>query len=589
MRRRGIFAWIYPPYIAAFIVMAAAFAAFTAQSATSFFSGLSSLELAQTATLSLNALKPLFQPASPDEKAIQGLCDALTAGTQLRLTVIAPDGRVIADTRADSQTMETHLTRQEIRQALATGSGSAVRRSATTGIITFYEALALRSTDGKVLSLVRTSMPFSLIGSRRSELVLAILAFGFCLALLASLIAYFVARRLAAPITRIHAGALAFAAGRLDSRIPEEGPREATELARVLNRMATDLSERIKTIKDQKDQAEAVLNGMSEAVAVVDPGQKLISTNPAFDALFGKAEAASSRPTLLSITHNAELGDFMEAAAQAKGSLETGINLYGDKPRQLRAISSPLDNGRAVLVLNDLTRLTRLETVRRDFTANVSHELKTPITAIKAALETLSDEGFSDAEASKKFLSMALRGTERLQAILDDLLSLARVEEEEKKGIEKTRVEVDRVIDWARSALKDRAAAAGMRIEVDGEKGLAVPGNEGLLVQAISNFIDNAIKYAASGALVRVTSALEGPLVRLSVSDKGPGIPERDRPRLFERFYRVDKARSRDSGGTGLGLSIVKHIAIAHSGSVRVESAEGSGSTFTILVPAWRD
>lgn len=585
MKRRGIFAWIYPPYIAAFIVMAAAFAAFTAESATAFFSDLSSLELAQTARLSLNALSPLLAPALADQAEIQARADALAAGTELRLTVVAPDGRVVADTRADSQAMETHLNRKEIREALAAGSGSAVRKSATTGIVTFYEALALRSASGRTLSVVRASMPFSLIGSRKSRLILAILAFGACLALLASLIAYFVARRLAAPITRIHSGALAFASGGLDSRIPEVGPREAAELAGVMNRMAADLSERMATIRDQKDQAEAVLNGMSEAVAVVDPGQRLVSANPAFEELFGKADA--SRPSLLSVTRNSELCDFMEAAARAAAPLETGISLYGDKPRQLRAISSPLENGSAVLVLNDLTRLTRLETVRRDFTANVSHELKTPITSIKAALETLSDEGFSDAEASRKFLSMALRGTERLQAILDDLLSLARVEEEEKKGIDKRRVEIDRVIDWARSTLKDRAEAAGMRIEVEGEKGLAVPGNEGLLVQAVSNFVDNAIKYASSGGVVRITAAAEGGMARISVSDEGPGIPERDRPRLFERFYRVDKARSRDSGGTGLGLSIAKHIALAHSGSVRVESAEGSGSAFSILLPLW--
>jgi two-component system, OmpR family, phosphate regulon sensor histidine kinase PhoR len=588
MKRRGIFAWIYPPFIAAFIISAAAFTAFTAESATKFFSDLSSLELARTARLSMNALAPLLSSQAPDGRAVQAACDALASGSGLRLTVIAPDGYVIADTQAASEGMDIHLNREEIREALTSGSGSAVRKSATTGIATFYEAIVLKGAFGKPLAVVRASMPFSIIGSRRMRLLSSVLLFGFCLTLLASLIAYFVARRLASPIKRIHSGALAFSAGRLADRIPEEGPREAVELARVLNRMAADLDEKLNTIREQKDQAEAVLNGMSEAVAVVDAELRLVKSNPAFDRLFGKippTDPAEAKPSLLSVTRNAELCDFMEAAAKAKGPLETNFGLYGDEPRQLRAVSSPLAEGSVVLVLNDLTRLSRLERVRRDFTANVSHELKTPITAIRAALETLSDEGLADPQANKKFLGMAIRGTDRLEAILGDLLSLARVEEEEKKGIELTRVELDRVVESALAGLRERAGAAGMRIETEGERALAVPGNEGLLVQALSNLIDNAIKYASSGGILKLKISSEGGKALISVADSGPGIPERDKPRLFERFYRVDKARSRDSGGTGLGLSIVKHIALAHSGSVRVESAEGSGSTFTILLP----
>lgn len=581
---------IFLPYLVTVLVVVGAFTLFAAESATSFFYDLSSLELRQTALLASNALEgsAISSDLRDDAKssALSSVCETLVKGTDIRLTVIDYDGLVIADTGAQAEEMDFHLDREEVREAMASGTGSAVRKSASTGIVTAYEAISVPSSGSSVESkgvIIRAAMPFSILGMRRASLVSQMLIFGAVLALVVSLLAFAISRRITMPILRIHSGALAFAAGRLYEKIPETGPLEIANLASVMNRMAEDLDGRIKTVADQKNQVSAILNGMTEAVAVVNSALCVTDMNPAFRALFPPSAAAMG--SLMELTHSTEICDFMEVAIRTDGPLETGIALYGDVQRQIRLASAPLAGGNAVLVINDLTRLNRLETVRRDFTTNVSHELRTPVTAIRASLETLRDTGFADEKNCETFLEIALRGTDRLEAILSDLMSLARIEEEEKNGLERSVIAVDDVIASALHDVTSKLGNAQMTVLKEGDEGLTFYGHEGLVKQALVNLLDNAIKYASEGGEIRVRTALEGIYTVVSVSDRGPGIPERDRPRVFERFYRVDKARSRDSGGTGLGLSIVRHIALAHSGSVRLESPAEGGSTFSLLLP----
>jgi two-component system, OmpR family, phosphate regulon sensor histidine kinase PhoR len=600
--KRKLFFWIYPPYLIVSLVAVVSFTVFTAESATQYFRDLSSLELAQTARLAANAVSSSLAADVTDDAGgsarVQTACDALVALTDVRLTVIDMNGLVLADTGADSHRMDFHLDREEVREAMESGSGSAIRKSVSTGVETAYEAVLVPASGPFAGTIVRAAMPFSIQGARRASLVSSVLAFGFALALAMSLVAIALSRRIERPILRMHSGALAFASGRLLEAIPEEGPLEIANLSSVMNRMAADLDARIKTVANQRNEVSAILNGMTEAVAVVsavsaapaaDPVLRVTDANPAFRALF--PAATSGTGTLMEITHSTELCEFMEVAIRTDGPLETGITLYGDAQatvenrRQIRLASAPLSAGSAVLVINDLTRLNRLETVRRDFTTNVSHELRTPVTAIRASLETLRDTGFSDPKYSDTFLEIALRGTERLEAILSDLMSLARIEEEEKNGLEKALLDCDTVVDSAIRDASERIAHAGMTVTIEGEKGLTILAHEGLVKQALVNLLDNAAKYAAEGRGIRVITAREGLYSAITVADRGPGIPERDRPRVFERFYRVDKARSRDSGGTGLGLSIVRHIALANSGTVRLECPPEGGSSFSILLP----
>lgn len=586
-RKRRLFFWTYPPYLLTAIVSVAAFTAFTAKSASNYYYELSSLQLRETTAVAANAVRPLLDRGAAGEE-IQAACSALVAGSRIRLTVIDPDGRVVADTDAASERMDFHLDREEVREAYAAGSGSAVRKSASTGIVTTYEAVRLRDGTGRDLGLLRAAMPYDIVGARSAGLMRALLVFGAFLVVAVSILALAAARRIARPILRIHAGALLFAEGRLDERIPEEGPLEIAGLAAVMNRMARDLGDRIRAVALQKNEVDSILNGMSEAVAVVDERMAVTTGNPAFSRLFeigSPEDRFGEGQSLLSLTRNTDICDFMELALHTDGPLETAVSTYGDNPRQLRLTSAPLGDGKAVLVINDLTRMNRLETVRRDFTTNVSHELKTPITSIKAALETLQDADPTDRDRAASFLDMAVRGVGRLEAILSDLFDLARVEEDESRGIDKDSVEIDSIIDSVLGDVAPRLLEGSIQVKREGEGGLAVLGNEGLLRQALLNLVDNAIKYAPGGGTIEILTAEEGAFARLSVRDHGPGIPARDRDRVFERFYRVDRARSRDSGGTGLGLAIVKHIALIHSGSVRLESSEGSGATFSILLP----
>lgn len=587
MKKKLIY-WIYPPYLVTVLVAIVSFTLFTAESATSFFYELSSIELRQTALIASNALYPLIKKdmgvlQSPDAD-IQDACEKLVEGTNIRLTVIMVDGLVVADTGAPVEWMDYHLDRKEIRQTMDSGTGSAIRKSFTTGTLTTYEAVSMSSAGGESGPIVRAAMPFSILGTRRASLILRVFLFGAGLALIVSLIAFALSRRIIVPIVRIHSGALAFASGRLNEKIPEEGPLEIANLASVMNHMAEDLDTRIKTISDQKNEASAILNGMTEAVVVVDSSLLVIESNRAFQNLF--PSSILSKCSLMEITHSTELCEFMEAAIRTDGPLETGLPLYGDIPRQIRLTSAPLSNGNAVLVINDLTRLNRLETIRSDFTTNVSHELKTPITAIRASLETMLDTGFTDVKTSTKFLEIAMRGTDRLEAILTDLMLLARIEENEKKDFERTKVDLTSVIEIALRDVSSKIESAGMTVSMEGVRDLSFYGHGGLIKQALINLLENAIKYSFEGGYILIRTSREGIYSVVSIIDSGPGIPENERSRIFERFYRLDKARSRDSGGTGLGLSIVKHIALAHSGSVRLECPRDGGSIFSLLLPS---
>lgn len=589
--RNKLFFWIYPPFILAFVVSVFLLTFFSARSITSFFGDLSSFQLRQTVMVTANSLEPLLRSEGAEgivrnRKKIQERCNSLVRGSRIRITLIDPDGVVLAETGADPEKMDLHNTRAEIQDALSYGTGFATRKSASTGITTMYEAHVLRDDNGAVYGFLRTAIPFGVIDAHRTALILRILSFGAVVVVLVSFFSLFLTRRLTVPIAKIHAIAGSFSDGWFSERIPEEGPEEIASLASVMNRMAVQLDERIKTMKREREKVQAILQGMMESVAVLSSDLSLLLTNRSFDVLFHFDNSAQTGySSLLQATHSTDLCDFMEAAIRAGGPLETTLTMYGQTTRQIRAATAPLPDGTSVLVISDLTRMHRLETIRRDFTANVSHELKTPITSIKAALETVRDMSCARDSSCGRFLDMAVRGTVRLEAILSDLLSLARIEEEEREGLPLEMVDLDGIVESIRGELAPRMDEANVVFEKTGLSAVEVRAHPGLLRQAIYNLVDNAVKYGASGGVISLSINAEGASVRITVADQGPGIDERDRSRLFERFYRVDKARSRETGGTGLGLAIVKHIALAHGGSVRLDPESRKGAAFTFELP----
>ena len=410
--------------------------------------------------------------------------------------------------------------------------------------------------------------------------------------LLSVLASAWVARAIHRSLDALRIGAERHMAGELGWRIPHQQISPFQEVAHAQNaladRMDTRLAEAVRRLTEQ----EAVLASMVEGVLAVDHETRILNLNQGAGRIFGVNPEEARGRTLLEVSRNNELLHFTASALSATTPIESEIVIHDPDARFLQAHGSVLKDGQgrsigAVVVLNDVTTLRRLETIRRDFVANVSHELKTPITSIKGFVETLLDGAMRDPGETERFLQIVRRQADRLYAIIEDLLNLSRIERDAETGDIALELGALRaVLAAAVQSCETQARLRNITIESECDPQLTAWINAPLLEQAVINLIDNAIKYSPDGSKVRVSATLQNGTVSIRVADKGQGIEAKHLPRLFERFYRVDKARSRKLGGTGLGLAIVKHIAKAHRGQVSVESTPGEGSTFTIQVPA---
>lgn len=402
---------------------------------------------------------------------------------------------------------------------------------------------------------------------------------------------YAMTRRIEEPLATMTAAARDWARGELGARAPEHEPGGLGELAESMNVAADDFDERRQALVRRNRELEVVLASMVEGVLAADVEERVIDLNPSAAALLDVDPVAARGRPIQEIVRNPALQRFLARALAEDDPVEEEFTLRRRGARTVRARGSHLrdEGGRvagAVIVLDDLTRVRRLESMRRDFVANVSHELKTPVTSIKGFVETLLEGGLEDREEAVKFLTIAARQADRLAGIIDDLLMLSRIEQDsEKREIALEDSPIRRTLESAAEACSIRAneKRAVVRIECDPE--LHWPVNAPLLEQAVVNLVDNALKYSEPEGEVRVGSRVEGGELVVSVADRGCGIDREHHPRLFERFYRVDKARSRKLGGTGLGLAIVKHIAQAHGGRPEVESRPGKGSVFSLRLP----
>jgi two-component system phosphate regulon sensor histidine kinase PhoR len=382
-----------------------------------------------------------------------------------------------------------------------------------------------------------------------------------------------------------------FARGDFDHRLPAPDSEEMAGLAEALNQMATQLDSRINTIIRQRNELETVLSSMREGVVAVDNEERIVSMNRAASALFECDLTQFQGRDLREIIRNLPLQQFVRNAISTKEPKEDDILLYQNGERTLNLKSSPLLDASqqhigALVVINDVTQLRRLENMRRDFVANVSHELKTPLTAIKGFVETLHQGGVDKPEENKRFLGIVNKHVDRLNSIIEDLLSLSRIEQEgERNAIQLKTGFIQDVFQSAVQICRPKADEKKIAINLICEESLSAQVDPTLLEQAVVNLLDNAIKYSEQQSTIRLKADDTHSEIVISVADQGRGIAKKHLPRLFERFYRVDKARSRNLGGTGLGLAIVKHIAQAHGGRVSVDSAIGKGSTFTIHLP----
>lgn len=517
---------------------------------------------------------------------LDALCKRLGTAA-VRFTVIRADGTVLADSESDPAGMENHMDRPEFLAARQGRTGVAERWSASLDRRMLYVALpAFRR--GEQTLVVRAAMPAKNLRSELGRLYGRIALAAAVLLAAAAVLALLVERRLSEPLAALQQAAAAFAAGDLNHYLRIRRPADLREAAKSLNRMAESLRHRIAEVTAQRNELQTVLAGMVEGVIVLDRNLAIRDINPSALRLSGAAREQVLGRSLLEVFRSIPLNDLAQAALSAAGPLEESLTLSGPRPITIQAHAAPLpENGvRVVLVLHDVTRLKALETVRKDFVANVSHELKTPLTAVKGALETLLEGALEDPVNARRFLEVAARHTERLAAIVDDLLSLSRLEQQEEAELVKQRFPLETAAREAVQVCQSKASAKGITLELEAEAELTVEADPRMLEQALTNLIDNAIKFSPQGSRVRITVGRRNGQAAVAVQDFGIGIPKKDQSRVFERFYRVDPARSRELGGTGLGLAIVKHIVLAHGGSIELESEPGAGSTFTILLPA---
>jgi len=529
----------------------------------------------------------------------------------LRITIIAPDGSVIADSDADPATMENHAMRPEVAAALRGQAGAHdVRTSATTRKQTTYLAQPL-VVDGQVAAVVRTALPLEAVRGEPAQVARLVGLAALVSLALTFLLFYFVSRRLSRSIQRLAHGAEQFARGDLAHRIDRPQSLELAALADGLNEMAQHLSEQIEAMQAQRNEQQAIYQSMSNGLLALDREQRIISVNRAAERLLGLDGPAVRGRLLQEVLREPELHRFVADALEENTSRAIGEQndqaSIGEFPlrqpvgaapaRRVQAASQPLRNAREQVVgllvlMTDVTELRRLETIRSDFAANVSHELRTPITMIKGYVETMLEVGVRDVDQTRRFLEIIGRNTARLSSIIEDLLALARLEQPDKRAtLDKQNVDVQRSIDATLAQFEADIREKAMRIVTFIEPGLRVMANVQLLEQALGNLISNAVKYSGAGTAITISAAKRGMAgagsnVEIAVADEGPGIPAEHQSRIFERFYRVDRARSREMGGTGLGLSIVKHIALVHGGAITVESEVGKGSTFRLLLPA---
>jgi two-component system phosphate regulon sensor histidine kinase PhoR len=518
------------------------------------------------------------------------LADRIGAMISARVTFVARDGRVLGDSAEPLDVvarMQNHADRPEIRTAAETGFGRAHRYSDTLGIDMLYVAVPVRRAD---IAFVRLALPLSDISQQlRTVLSATLVALAIALAASAAM-AYAMTRRLGQRVRTIADEARRYRSGDMAPSSLDFGDDELGTVARALSESVNDLNARMSDLARDRGQMAAILAGMIEGVIVVDPQGRLQLVNQAARQMLKLDELALGRHYVETIRHPA-IADLLSGVLAGRRAESVHLSPPRDATRSLVARAAPVTLGHtatlsaAILVLHDITDLRRADQVRRDFVANVSHELRTPLTAIRGYVEALS-EGDVNAEESRRFLDVILRHTLRMERLVKDLLHLARLDAGQET-LERVSCDTRALLQSVVSDMTASLDGREQRIEIAVAPGAeTVNGDPAKLHDSLRNLVANASSYSPERSVISVEARRVDGHITLSVSDQGPGIPEDDLVRVFERFYRVDKSRTRDPGGTGLGLAIVRHLVELHGGRVRVENRAEGGARFIVELPA---
>ncbi|HHV61656.1 MAG TPA: phosphate regulon sensor histidine kinase PhoR [Firmicutes bacterium] len=548
--------------------------------------------LSSNAALIADVLKPYILSVS-NRALLQPLAQDLARKSLARVTIIDKDGTVLADSQEDPAAMDNHRYKPEIQSAFAGKIGKATRQDSPTGPATKYVAIPVER-DGRLVGAVRLSMPLTEIHRVMGGIRGMLIKMSLISILLSLALAYIIARTFTEPLREMLEAALAVSNGDFGRRLHVTYGGELGRLGSALNDMSRRLEETIRSMTDDKNKVQAILASMVDGVIAVDNESRVMLLNPAACKMFGVSEEMALGRKILEVIRNYELADAFTASTRkqdAGGEVSVKeFRIFSPEEMILRVHVTAIkgENDRAVgavAVIQDVTELRRLEQVRTEFVGNVSHELRTPLTSIKGFVETLLDGAMDDPQMGRKFLKIIQKETNRLDALISDLLDLSRIESKNFE-LRKRPARLRKIVESAITTLEFKAKEKNLHIEVLIPQNMEkIPVDRDLLLQVFVNLVDNSIKYTPENGIITISASEDPDWVTVSVSDTGIGIPRQHLSRLFERFYRVDKARSRDVGGTGLGLAIVKHIVERHGGTVSIASEVGRGTSVSFTLP----
>jgi two-component system phosphate regulon sensor histidine kinase PhoR len=535
-------------------------------------------QLVNESRITAEACLPGF--LKPDESSnLDALAKKLGAEIETRITIVALNGTVLGDSEKDPSTMENHADRPEIADALATGVGESTRYSTTLGQNMMYVAVPV-SYQGEILGVARVSLPLTTVENfERQVTVVIIIAMAVAMALVV-LAAWVIARLTTRPIRRLTAASKVIASGKLGQKIPIEARDEVGELTHAFNEMSAEMKELVETISEDRTRLATILDNMTDGVIMVDSEASISLANKAAGKLFNIKEANNKR--LIEVVRDHEIDELLRLCLRTAKTQAVHYESSISK-RYLRAIAIPIAHGNVLLLFQDLTELRSLQTTRRELIGNISHEIRTPLAGIKAMVETLDGGAIDDKEVARGFLTRIDGEVDRLTQLVAELTELSRIETG-KAELKKEPVDLNELVDEVIAQLSPQAERRKLSIARDFAVNLpSVPADKHRVRQMIANLVHNAIKFTPAGGSITITSrALEGSVV-VGIADTGIGIPKDELPRVFERFYKGDKARAGE--GTGMGLAIAKHIVEGHGGTIWVESEEGKGSTFGFSLP----
>jgi two-component system, OmpR family, phosphate regulon sensor histidine kinase PhoR len=528
-----------------------------------------------------------LSPAHPEESAGLLRWVARMAASGVRVTVITSDGKVLADSQSDPSTMENHAGRPEIRDALANGEGQSIRHSVTINRDLLYYAVRLPVAGGPPVVL-RFALPAQAPDEELWDFRRRLWLSSFVMLLVTGVVSLLISRSFSDRVDRLTRFSLRVAEG--DFR-PIEADRSGDDmetLAASLNETAARLDRTIRTLTEERNLSSAILGSMVEGVAVVNASERLVFANPGFAEILGLDVPPQSGRALVEVVRQTELIEAVRQVLKGEPRVEAEIVTGTLRQRFFAATVASVhaaDASGAIIVLHDITELRKLERVRRDFVANVSHELRTPLTAIQGFSETLLAGAIDDPQNRVRFLEIILEHSKRLARLTDDLLMLSKMDAD-RLNLEISRLSVSQFVESCVETTQRPAAEKDLRVSVNLAQRLPdIAADRRRLAEILQNLLDNAIQYTPAGGQIMVSASADGDEVTFTVSDTGIGIPQADQPRIFERFYRVDVARSREVGGTGLGLAIAKHLVEVHGGRIWVDSEVGQGSQFHFTVP----